>query len=157
MLRHIQRSRLQCHLTFCSSGHTIPKVQPLKVNPLQTSSFCSAQVLGKDVYQEHYKRRRMETPIVPKDEPLALPFAFMKALACGLALATVVSVIMGCYNSKFRAQLRTKFPYAALWVDLIKGEEEDIEEETKSGSSQTDDSSPFQTDLRAGMLEVKRE
>ena len=100
----------------------------------------------------------METPIVPKDEPLALPFAFMKALACGLALATVVSVIMGCYNSKFRAQLRTKFPYAALWVDLIKGEEEDVkEEQTKNGVSQADDNSPFQTDLRAGMLEVKRE
>jgi len=113
-------------------------------------------MLGKDVYQEHYKRRQMEKPLVPKDDPLAMPFAFMKALACGLALATVVGVIMGCYNSKFRAQLRTKFPYAALWVDLIKGEEE-VEEDQRSGSSQADDSSPFQTDLRAGMLEVKRE
>ena len=97
-----------------------------------------------------------EKPLVPEDKPFALPFAFMKALACGLALATVVSVIMGCNNSKFRAQLRTKFPYAALWVDLIKGEEE-IEEEQTSGSSQADDSSPFQNDLRAGMLEVKKE
>ena len=98
----------------------------------------------------------MEKPLVPKDDPFAMPFAFMKGLACGLALATVVSVIMGCYNSKFRAQLRTKFPYAALWVDLIKGEEE-VEEDQRSGSSQADAESPFQTDLRAGMLEVKRE
>ena len=162
MLRHIQRGRLQGHmLVVCTSRHTTPKVLPLKINPsfgvfsLQTSSFSSAQVLGKDVYQESYARRikeKQQQSMVPGDNPFAMPFAFIKAFACGLGLATVVSVILGCNNSKFRAKLQTTFPYAALWVDMIKGEE-DIEKEQKSGESQADES-PFQTDLRAGMLEV---
>jgi len=164
MLRYIQRGLLQGSLPFCTSRHTIVKLQPPKVKPsldifsLQTSSFSSAQVLGKDVFREDYKRRRMEKPLVPSNDPFAMPKALVKSVAFGLALATVVGVIMGCYNSKFRAKLRTTFPYAALWVDLIKGEEKDVEEEQKIGSSQSkDDSSPFQTDLRAGMLEVRKE
>ena len=162
MLRHIQRGKLQGHmLPVCTSRHTTPKVLPLKINPsfgvfsLQTSSFSSAQVLGKDVYQESYARRikeKQQQSMAPGDNPFAMPFAFIKAFACGLGLATVVSVILGCNNSKFRAKLQTTFPYAALWVDMIKGEE-DIEKEQTSGESQADES-PFQTDLRAGMLEV---
>ena len=162
MLRHIQRGRLQGYmLPVCTSRHATTKVLPLKINPcfgvfsLQTSSFSSAQVLGKDVYQESYARRikeKQQQSMAPGDNPFAMPFAFIKAFACGLGLATVVSVILGCNNSKFRAKLQTTFPYAALWVDMIKGEE-DIEEEQKSGESQADES-PFQTDLRAGMLEV---
>ena len=163
MLRYIQRGALQGNLPFCTSRYTIVKIQPPKVKPgldvfsLQTSSFFSAHVLGKDVFREDYKRRRLEKPLVPSNDPFAMPKALMKSVAYGLALATVVGVIMGCNNSKFRAKLRTTFPYAALWVDLIKGEE-DVEEEQKIGSSQSeDDSSPFQTALRAGMLEVKKE
>ena len=158
----MQRGRLQGSLQCCTSGHTIAKIQSpkfkpsLDVFPMQTSSFSSAQVLGKDVFREDYKRRRLEKPLVPSDDPFAMPKALMKSVACGLGLATVVGVIMGCYDSKFRAKLRTTFPYAALWVDLIKGGEEDVEEEQKSGSSKTDEDSPFQTDLRAGMLEVKK-
>ena len=82
-----------------------------------------------------------------------MPFAFMKAFACGLAMATVVAVILGCNNSKFRAKLKTAYPYAALWVDMIKGVEE--VEQNQNSQAADDVDSPFQTDLRAGMLEVK--
>ena len=165
MLRHIQRGRLQGHmLPVCISRRATLKVFPLKINAsfgvfsLQTSSFSSAQVLGKDVYQESYAQRikeKQQQSMAPGDNPFAMPFAFIKAFACGLGLATVVSVILGCNNSKFRAKLQTTFPYAALWVDMIKGEE-DVEKEQNREESRDDDS-PFQTDLRAGMLEVKKE
>merc|ERR1719458_1110127 len=158
------RSRMQMRMKRSAERRpTTPKVLPLKINPsgvfsLQTSSFSSAKVLGKDVYQESYARRikeKQQQSMAPGDNPFAMPFAFIKAFACGLGLATVVSVVLGCNNSKFRAKLQTTFPYAALWVDMIKGEE-DVEKEQKSGESQADES-PFQNDLRAGMLEVKKE
>jgi len=100
-------------------------------------------------------RKEKQQPLIPADKPFALPFAFIKAFACALALATVISVVIGCNDSKFRAKLRTTYPYAALWVDMIKGAE-DVEEEQKN-SEATDEENPFETDLRAGMLEVKKE
>ena len=157
MLRHIQRGHLQGYLPLFNKGPKSLHSKVITSFTLQSTSFSSSKILGKDIYQESYKRKRMKTLAVPDSNPFALPFAFMKALACGLALSTVLGVMVGCNNSKFRAQLRTTFPYAALWVDLIKGEEV-VEEEQKSASEGNQaDESPFKTDLRAGMLEVKKE
>ena len=118
MLPHILRGRCQAYMLPVWNGRRsqIPKCLPLKINPsfgvfsLQTSSFSSTQALGKDVYQESYARRVREKqqPKAPEGNPFAMPFAAMKAFACGLALATVVAVILGCNNSKFRAKLKIK-------------------------------------------------
>ena len=81
-------------------------------------------------------------------DPLAMPKAGLKAVVVGLVLGTAACVLAGCQDQEFRAGLRTKYPYAALWVDMIKGEEEVVVEVKEAG--------PFNEDLRRGMVVVER-
>ena len=161
MLKFIQSGRQNILQLLRAPGRVVPTITHNRVNPChailsqQTFPITTTRGFRKEIYQESFAKRKKEQRLVPDSDPLALPVACLKAVACGLVLATVIGIATGCYNSKFRAELRTTFPYAALWVDFIMGEEK-VEEERKNESSTINDG-PFDTELRAGMLEVKKD
>ena len=158
MLKFIQSGRQNSAQLLRAPGRVVSHniVNPCHaILSQQTSPITTTRGFRKEIYQESFAKRKKEQRLVPDSDPFGLPVACLKAVACGLVLATVIGIATGCYNSKFRAELRTTFPYAALWVDFIKGEEK-VEEQRKNESSTINDS-PFDTELRAGMLEVKKD
>ena len=149
---------LQMWLLLARAGR-LPSLhlKPLtSLSPLSLSTLSPLLAPGKDVFQPQFKEknkeywtRQKEARIRQNPDPLATPKAGLKALLVGLGLGTAACVLAGCYDREFRARLATKYPYAALWVDMIKGEEEVVVE--------VKETSPFNEDLRRGMLVVEGE
>ena len=127
----------------------------------------------KDAWREDFYKKKLEDKklmkeqrkVLSREDPFKLPKIAGQAFLIGLGAATILGIAYGAYDPGFRRKLRTTYPYATLWLDMlfVKEVQEDevvLGQEFSGKEGQMyrkeiqEAISPFKENLRRGFVEV---
>jgi len=77
------------------------------------------------VHREEVAKFKKDIEQITSEDPFSPVIYFLKALTIGFVLATICSISYGAYDPGYRKVLRTTYPLAANFLDLIMEKEED--------------------------------
>jgi hypothetical protein len=132
----------------------VPLARPVASRPLAVSAAHSKDVYRPDFKaKENEKREKLRArAALASPDPWTPLKLGLKALAVGVGLGTLASILMGAWDPAYRRRLRTIYPYAALWLDVFMVPEV-LEDE--GGEIASEAASPFREHLRQGITDAK--